>query len=83
MHMGHRSKEWLLRCRLLSGQLEEFPVRNHNKVAFIRQLVAQRLGVALSSVTLLVGDVHLEDSYPIGWYVLRDGDEVSVVLGTH
>ena len=81
--MGHRSKEWRLRCRLLSGQLEEFSVRNHNKVAFLRELVAQRLGVALSSVTLVADDVIMEDAYTIGWYVLRDTAEVSVVLGTH
>jgi hypothetical protein len=80
--MGHRSKKWVLRGRLLSGEVEELLVRNHNKVSFVRSLVAQRLGVGASSVKLLVGDDIMDDWRALSWYDLSGGAEITIVLRT-
>ena len=78
--MGHRSKEWLLRGRLLSGEVEEFLVCSHNKVSSVRALVAQRLGVSASSVTLLAGEDVMDDWRALSWYDFSGAGEMTIVL---
>ena len=78
--MGHRRPEWLLRGRLLSGEVEEVLVRSRNKVSFVRALVAQRLGVSVSSITLLAGEDVMDDWRALSWYDLSGAGEMTIVF---